>query len=195
MYTSLTYLHPTTILEATQGWWYTDLMEKEKQKIANEIEKASTLLEFNTAHESRPINKIPIAILGAIGVALVAYFATSGNYLGALLFWLAGVVIGFTIYEKNRNPGTTECRIKTEGVEINKKLYPYEEIKSFWIFYDPPHHQELSLAVSKGLNGGYVQVPFDEQDPLVIRETLIEFIPEKKQEEGLTETLARVIGL
>jgi len=168
---------------------------EEKKNLAKEIDKASVLFEFRMDGEKKPLNKTVLGVLGLAAAGLIVYFAISGNYLAALLFWLGGVVMGFTLYEKNKNPKPTICKIRAEGVQVNRDLYPYENIKSFWIFYDPPHHQELSLRVKAVMTGGYVKIPLGDADPVKLRETLLQFISEKRQEEGLADALARVVGL
>lgn len=183
-------------IEITHEMWYDfNMNEKEMTLFANEIDKASTLLEFRVEPEQKPLNKKNLLIFGIMGAAIAIYFALSNNYLAALLLWLASVTIGFTLYTKNKNPKSITCKIKAEGVQVNSNLYPYENLTSFWIFYDPPRHQELSLRSKAPLTGGYIKIPIGEQDPLTIREILLRFIPEKKEEEGIADIVARMIGL
>lgn len=163
--------------------------------MSQRIDRASTLIAFRIESEKKPLNKLFLSAFGVIMTGIIVYFAASSNYLAALLFWLAGMVLGFTLYDKHKNPKTMSCKIRTEGVQINTALYLYESIKSFWIFYDPPHHQELSLRVKAPLTGGYVKIPIGEENPVKIREELLKFIPEKRQEEGFADALARVVGL
>lgn len=176
--------------------WYAQIVtEEEKKNLATEIDKASVLMQFRVEAEQRPLNKILLGAAGIVGVAIIVYFASSRNYLAALLFWIAGVTVGFTLFDKRRNPRDIICKIRTEGVQVNNDLYPYDGLKSFWVFYDPPHHQELSLRSRAPLTGGFIKIPLGDADPVQIRETLLKFIPEKKQEEGLADVLARSIGL
>lgn len=189
-------LNFTTFLEITQQMWYAQTVtEEEKKKLATQIDKASILLQFRVEAEQRPLNKILLGIAGVVGIGVVIYFTLSGNYLATLLFWIAGATVGFTLYDKRKNPRDLTCKIRTEGVQVNNDLYPYDSLKSFWIFYDPPHHQELSLRSRAPLTGGYIKIPLGDADPVQIREMLLKFIHEKRQEEGLADALARTIGL
>lgn len=171
------------------------MREEETRVFANEIDKASVLLKFGVEAEKKPLDKRKLAAFGTIFVGVVVYFALTNNYLAALLFWLAGVMTGFSLYEKNKNPKNTICKLRTEGVQVNNDLYPYETLKSFWIFYDPPRHQELSLRSKAPLAGGYIKIPIGDEDPVQIREILLRFLPEEKQEEGFVDVLARMAGL
>lgn len=171
------------------------MTEEKKTNLSKEIDRASILMQFRVEPEKKPLNKILLGALGIIMAGLIIYFAAAGNYLAALLFWLAGIVIGFSLYDRVKNPKPAICKIRAEGVQVNTDLYPYENVKSFWIFYDPPYHRELSLRVKAPLTGGFVKIPLGDEDPVKIRETLLKFIPEKRQEEGLADTLARMVGL
>jgi len=168
---------------------------KEKKILARAIDKASTLHSFRVREEKNKLNVSMLAIVGLVGIALITYFAISQNYLASFLFFLAGITVAIGLYSKNKNTQNIICKIKTEGVQINDDLYPYENLKSFWIFYDPPYHQELSIRSKKMFTGGYIKIPLGEEDPLKIRKFLIKFIPEKKQEEALVDVFARMVGL
>lgn len=166
----------------------------DKEILARAIQKASTIYEFKASEEPRRPNMIILAVLGLIGIALIAYFAISGNYLASFLFFLAGATVAMSIFRRDKNPKPIKCKIKSEGIQVNNELFPYENLKSFWIFYDPPYHQELSIRSRKALTG-YIRIPIGEEDPVKIRELLLKFIPEKRQEEAMVDSFARMAGL
>jgi len=174
--------------------------EKKKKKISDKeifaraIQKASTLHEFHASEEARKPNTPALLIIGLVGIALIAYFAKSGNYLASFLFFLAGATVALSIFKRDKNPKTIKCKIKSEGVQVNRDLYPYENLKSFWIFYNPPYHQELSIR-SKNSFASHIRIPLGDEDPVKIRELLLKFIPEKRQEEALVDVFARMVGL
>ena len=164
-----------------------------KQEFAKELEKASILHAFRVSEEKNPANLLILGITALLGIALITYFAFSGNYLAAFFFFLAGMLVAYGIYQ--RKPREVTCRIRAEGVQVNRALYPYETLRSFWIFYDPPHHQELSIRSRKAFTGGYIKIPLGNEDPVKIRKILIRFLPERKQEEALVDVFARLVGL
>ena len=166
----------------------------EKEILARALEKVSTLYEFKSLEEARKPNMPALLIIGLVGIALITYFAKSGNYLASFLIFLAGATVTINIFKRDKNPKTIKCKIKSEGVQINRDLYPYENLKSFWIFYDPPYHQELSIR-SKNTFTSHVRIPLGDHDPVKIRELLLKFIPEKRQEEALVDVFARMVGL
>jgi len=207
--------HHTTHLEFAQEMWYLICMEVPKKNalnlrktlaesrekgnaatkktLAEHVEKASVLHAFKVSEEKNPANLLILGVTALLGIALIAYFAFSGNYLAAFFFLLAGMLVAYGIYQKK--PREVICKIRVQGVQINRDLYPYETLKSFWIFYDPPHHQELSIRSRKAFTGGYIKISLGDEDPVKIREILIKFLPERKQEEALVDVFARLVGL
>ena len=166
--------------------------QRDKAGFAREIEKASVLHSFTATEESNPANIRVLVLLALIDIALIAYFILTDNYLASLVFFVAGGLIALTVFNKKQR--TVTCKIRTHGVQVNKDLYPYENLRSFWIFYDPPYHQELSIRSRKSLVN-YIKIPLGEEDPVKIRKLLLQFLPEKKEEEALSDVLGRVIGL
>ena len=164
-----------------------------KQEFAKELEKASVLYAFKVSEEKSPANLLILGITALFGIALIAYFAFIENYLAAFFFFFAGMLVAYAIYQ--RKPREVVCKIRAQGVQVNRDLYPYETLKSFWIFYDPPHHQELSIRSHKAFTGGYIKIPLGDEDPVKIREILTKFLPERKQEEALVDVFARLVGL
>jgi hypothetical protein len=100
-------------------------------------------------------------------------------------------LIVFTIYiYALKQPRIINFKISGKGITIEDKLYTYQELKSFWIFYEAPEIKELSIR-SKKLLMPLIKIPLDEQDPTLIRRTLIKFIPEIKQEQSLVDIISR----
>lgn len=163
-------------------------MDPARDKANNgDILRAFQVQEYKTKQ-----NIAFIATLAIINALLIGYFVYLKNYSASILFFLAGGIIAFlTIKKKSR---FIKCKIRKRGVQVNDTLYPYKYLKSFWIFYDPPRQAEISLWSKKALTG-YIKIPLGEEDPVKIRKLLIKFIPEKKQEESLSDIFVKIIGL
>lgn len=164
-----------------------------KKTLAEHVEKASVLYAFKVSEEKNPANIRILGVAALVGIAVIAYFAFTGNYLASFFFLIAGMLVSYGIYQ--RKSREVVCKIRAQGVQVNRDLYPYETLKSFWIFYDPPYHQELSIRSRKAFTGGYIKIPLGDEDPVKIREVLIKFLPERKQEEALVDVFARMVGL
>lgn len=73
----------------------------------------------------------------ALGVIVVTAGATSiifGNYFFALLIVLGGILLGFFAIKK---PDTISYQLNAQGLKVGTRLYPYDNIKSFWVQIEP----------------------------------------------------------
>ncbi len=152
-------------------------------KNKNQIEW--TAPEFEQYQKSKSWYIITGAIAGIL--FLIAIFTK--NLLFALMVALSYFII--TTYA-SKKPREIKLAITPKGIKIEKTLYSFENLRSFWLFYDPPEVKELSLRSKKSIMP-YIKLPLGEQDPIEIRQVLIKYLPEKKHKESLTDNLARQI--
>ncbi len=130
-------------------------------------------------------------ILGLGTLAFLSYSIYTQNYLFAIVIALASFV--WYAYA-HQPPHRIDFAVTTRGIKIQNRLYEFQDLQSFWIFFDPPHVKELSIE-SKKTFVPFLKIPLGETKPTAVREQLIKFIPEKKQEETLTEIVSRRFGL
>jgi|SRR3989344_4657008 len=126
--------------------------------------------------------------LGIVTIGLLAVAVIMSNFLFAVLVLLGGFTLAMF---GARKPRVANFSISVEGIRVDNTLYPYESLKSFWIFYDPPF-KELSIESQK-LILPHIKIPLDTMNPVEIRAYLLQFLPEKKQEESLIDHLANYL--
>lgn len=129
-----------------------------------------------------------MVIVGAI--VFTVFFILTKNYTGTVVVILSAFLI--YVYGK-KEPREINFAIITKGILINNKVHLFEDLKSFWIFYSPPEIKELSIKTKKLLSP-YLPMPLGKANPVKIREILLDFLPEKKQEESIANILARRLG-
>ncbi len=155
--------------------------------------QASELIDIQwTAPEFEKHEKGPAWFL-VVGFFALIFFTIAllmKNFIFAILIMLA--VFTIFIYAL-KTPRQINFKIKGEGITISDKLYPFEDLSSFWIFYEPPRIKELSIKSKKTLTM-MIRIPLSNQDPSSIRQALIKFIPEEKQEESLVDIIFKSIG-
>jgi len=88
---------------------------------------------------------ITIGIIAGI-LFIIAIFTK--NFLFGLLIAISSFLI-FTYSLKK--PDNVKLSIGPKGIQINNVLYEFENLRSFWIFYNPPEIKELSLRSKKQL--------------------------------------------
>lgn len=123
--------------------------------------------------------------------AVIGYAIYTNGIIMAITFILIGVVGYIHI---NKEPQILDFIITPEGILAGRELYEFDNLLSFWIFYEPDGKKAASLHTKSRLVP-YVHIPIHEEDPVEIREILIEYIPEVKQEEGLIEIAERVLKI
>jgi len=165
-------------------------MDSENQQNKNNEEQ---LIDIQwTAPEFEKREKSPAWFL-AVGIFALIFFTIAllmKNFIFAVLIIIS--VFAIFIYAI-KTPRQINFKIDGKGLWIGEKLYPYEELNSFWIFFEPSQIKELSIK-SKKILAPLIKIPLLDQDPVLIRQALIKFIPEEKQEESLVDIIARGIG-
>jgi hypothetical protein len=121
-----------------------------------------------------PKNKIWIVGISILGLGLIAYFAFQKDFLTTALLVLFFVVI---LYFGNMAPKTVNVEISPQGVKLNTYRLPFQQIKTFWIVYDPPYVKTLNFETTARFNR-FLTVQLMDQDPTTIRSFLLEFLPE-----------------
>lgn len=124
-------------------------------------------------------------------IAIVAYALITNSPIMAITFILLGVV-GYIHLQKD--PRDIIFRITSEGVVADKEMYSYDNIKSFWILYDPPYDKLLSLHTNASMLPS-VHIPLGDEDPVVVREILLKYAAEKKQDPSIINTLEKIFHI
>lgn len=151
--------------------------------------------EFERLEKDKKWYLMVVAIL----LGIIAYSIFVDGIIMAITFILIGAV-GY-IYI-NKSPRILNFIITENGIIAGREIYEFDNLQSFWIFYEPASPQEdseqwikiLSLH-TKSLLLPYVHIPISDLDPVLIRETLLNFIPEEKHESGISEVLSRLLKI
>lgn len=154
---------------------------KTKNPIPTNIEWVAP--EFTKYKKNKTWFVLPalIALILAITALLLK------NFLFLILIALAALAV-YTYALKE--PRKVKFSISEKGIKIDKNIYKFEDLKSFWIFYDPPEVKELSLR-SKKVFIPYIKIPLEDQNPVEIRKLLLKFLPERKHTESVIDAWTR----
>jgi len=131
-------------------------------------------------------------LTGAILLAIVIYAVATNSILMAITFILIGM-LGYIYAE--REPRVIRMEINPDGIQVDKYFYEHEDIKSFWIFYEIEQGIKVLSLHSQKTFLPYIHIPVGNANPILIRETLIHYLPEIKQELTILDRLERLIGL
>jgi len=128
----------------------------------------------------------------SIIIALIVFYAVwTDSIIMAIVFiliWLVGYL------QLSQPQIVIDFAITYDGILVGDEIYNFDDIKSFWIFYEPPHTRIISLHM-KGYLRPYLHIPLHQVDPVIVHENLIEFIPEEKQEQNLVDVVERLLHM
>src|SRR3989344_4218907 len=115
------------------------------------------------------------------GIAVLVGVVQRDVLFAGLLALMGSMVIVF-----RRQPvSVIEVEVSPLRITAGTRRYGYDEIKSFWIAYEPEYEiRELSLIMKQWYRP-YVKLPLGQEDPVQVRAILLQFIPEVEHEETI----------
>lgn len=114
-----------------------------------------------------------------VSLAFVALAMWTNNFLFAAIVVMTFIII---LLYNIRNPRRLTFQITEDGIDLEGKFYPYKIIKAFWIIYEPPEVKTLYFHF-KGLKPR-LSVPLGGEDPVKVREVLLQYAEEDKEQEN-----------
>lgn len=124
-------------------------------------------------------------ILGIIAIFGALIAVVFSNLIFAVLI-IVGAFVMFLYGSKL--PDTINCEINKRGVRVDKKLYPYNLLESFWVDEINEHKPKL-LMTSKSTLALHIVIPIRDISPDSVRDYLSKHIPEIEQSESFTERI------
>jgi len=136
-------------------------------------------------------NKKWLLYITFLFIAIIAYALYSNSPIMAITFVLFGVVGYIHI---GKEPRILNFMITNDGVVAGNEIFEYERIKSFWIFYEANDIKIISLHINSYLTP-YIHIPIHNEDPVKIREVLLNHTREIKQKRSIVDALERFLGI
>ncbi len=167
-----------------------DILSKEQQKKPEE-NNLDLPIEWETLeYQYNPKSSEWFWYLASAALALVIAAVFMHNFLlGAI-----AIIGAFSMAVMgSRKPEQIIFAIEIKGIRIDNKFYLYEKLNSFWVNYDPPEKKELILE-SKKLLTPRITIDIEDVDPNKIRQVLLKFLKEKKQEDTMIDAIGNLIG-
>ena len=134
----------------------------------------------------------------ALGIIIVTSSVAAiiyNNYFFAVLIILSGSLLG---YFAKKAPDVVEYELNTKGVRIRSRLYPYENIKSFWVQVAHPDDvqtKDLLFIKTERLFMPILTIPIDISIADEVRSTLLDRnIPEEEMREHASEKIMDRLG-
>jgi len=131
-------------------------------------------------------------IAGVVATGLIFY----GVVWGSPFFSIAIAVLVAVYYlQHQKNPRQIQIKLSYMGIKIDQKFFPFSNLKSFWIVYNPPEVTTLHFKTVKNINAE-LTIQLAEIDPAPIREFLARQLPEEEGKgESFVDILVRIFRL
>ncbi len=128
-----------------------------------------------------------------IFIALLLYAVLTANFLFGLIIIMITIIM--FIYHQ-RESSLIQFAVTPRGIGLGARFYEFNELKKFWLVYDPPAVKNLYLDFKSSIKPTLV-VPLQNQNPVRVRKILKEYLEEdlNKEGEGALEALERVLKL
>lgn len=128
----------------------------------------------------------------ALGVIVLTAGAASvifSNYFFAMLIVLGGIMLGFFAVKK---PDTVSYELNGSGLKVGTRLYPYENIKSFWVQADA---RPTLFIKSERFFMPILSIPIESSMPTEVREIFLsQNIAEEEMKEHVSDKIMESLG-
>lgn len=128
----------------------------------------------------------------ALGIIVATSSAASliyGNYFFAVLLILSGLLLGFFA---NKKPDMVSYELNEKGLKIRTRLYPYENIKSFWVQVET---KPILFIKSERAFMPIISIPIEDVMAREIHSIMLSAdIPEEEMREHVSEKIMESLG-
>lgn len=181
--------NPSKIVQSLQerAKRFEDLTKEQKTHYDNALLSWSSHLAQDFHRSSRWY-----MIAGALVGMLVIYSLFTGQWtFAAALTVFAGVYYYISVQETP----TIQVKVSDIGIKVGSRVYPYTDLKTFWIEYNPPYFQNLHL-ISKNRFKPEISVQIHQINITELRTLLTRYLPEwTEKQSSLTDNITQSLGL
>ena len=128
------------------------------------------------------------------GLGVIAFFAVVVSFITAnLLLALIIGLAGYLLYHYEKEPIDPKLLVKIDqrGVQLNKELYTYEKIRSFWVEDAKPEEDKPATLVLhyQRIFVPNLHVPILGPAPEAVRQLMLKHGEEERHFETFTESI------
>ena len=133
------------------------------------------------------------AVAGGAAALFISYALWTANFLFAIIVLLAAIII---LVRHAERPPQLAVILYQDGMAVGQAFYSYQVLKSFWIIYEPPAVKTLYFDFQNAWRPR-LPIPLQDENPLAVREVLLQYLPEDLSKEGepTSDALSRWLRL
>jgi hypothetical protein len=131
----------------------------------------------------------------AVGIIALCVAITSIIYGDVLFAILILIAAGSLAIYAVREPDLVSFELNDKGVLIERKMYPYATLESFWVEeHNNVHPHPKLLIKSQKLTMPLIVIPIDEVHPDEVRNFLLNYLAEEQHFEPLSQKVMEYLG-
>ncbi|MFA5651962.1 MAG: hypothetical protein WC933_01210 [Candidatus Paceibacterota bacterium] len=128
--------------------------------------------------------------VGLIALSIVIIsFITHNVFFAVLVIISTAILLSFSITA----PRMLNISINQKGLAVEKDLYPFATLESFWVEGKDEDNQKI-LFKSKKILMPLIMVPLEEHHHLDVREFLLQYLPEVEMHESTSKKIMEKLG-
>lgn len=137
--------------------------------------------------------------VGVIALSIAVTAVIFSNFLFAILIVVGA---GALMIQSFHGPDEMNVAITSRGLVINKKLFPFSTLESFWVEKDDEEEDDFGTEGSKLLVKSHkllmplIVIPINEEevDPEDVTDYMLEFVDEEELHEPLSQKIMEWMG-
>jgi hypothetical protein len=106
--------------------------------------------------------------------ACILFGLFSQNFLFALIIILFAIIL---FLQSRQRPAHIDFAITDLGIVVGTRFYDYDKLGEFYVIYNPPLTKQLYIETN-GMMRPDISISLEDENPIDIRNTLKEFLPE-----------------
>lgn len=114
--------------------------------------------------------------LVSVTVLLVGFFLIQGDAFAAVTMGILGLLVLFFAKQK---PLIVEIELSDKGVKFGNILFPYKQLKYFWVVANE-RHRTVNFHTNTLVNNTII-LELEGQDPEDVRIFLLQYLPEHSE--------------
>ena len=123
-------------------------------------------------------------------LAIYGFLSNSWTFSVAIV-----IAAGVYYYLNEQDVPIVQVSVSEFGILVGNFVYPFSEIKTFWIAYNPPYHKELRIVLKNEYKPEVV-ISIHAINPTELRSVLTKYLPEwEEREKSFSENLTHFLGL
>lgn len=134
-----------------------------------------------------------VLFAGVFALLFIVWAIWEGTYTTVIVIVL---IAGLYYLTNHHTPKDIDISLTTSGILANGRYYPYSNMQTFWVIYNPEiETKTISFEMKSGLNRGET-LQLGDQDPSEVRSFLSAHVQELEgRGETVIEKIIRILKL